>query len=38
MAFFACCGLIGYTYLLLTGVPGWLPALVEMTLLRLPGL
>jgi uncharacterized protein (TIGR02611 family) len=38
VAFFACCGLIGYTYLLLTGVPGWLPAVVEMTLLRLPGL
>jgi len=38
VAFLACCGLIGYSYLLLTGVPGWLPGVVEMTLLRLPGL
>jgi uncharacterized protein (TIGR02611 family) len=38
VAFFACCGLIGYSYLLLTGVPRWLPGVVEMTLLRLPGL
>jgi uncharacterized protein (TIGR02611 family) len=36
--FFAACGTLGYTYLLLTGVPGWLPGPVEMVLLRLPGL
>ena len=38
VAFFAGCGLIGYTYLALVGVPGWLPQFVELTLLRLPGL
>jgi uncharacterized protein (TIGR02611 family) len=38
VAFFAVCGSFGYAYLLLTGVPGWLPAAVELTLLRLPGL
>lgn len=38
VAFFAVCGSFGYSYLLLLGVPGWLPAQVEMTLLRLPGL
>src|ERR687893_1532114 len=35
VAFFAVCGSFGYSYLLLLGVPGWLPAQVEMTLLRL---
>ena len=34
----AACGTIGYGYLLLTGVPGWLPSQLEMVLLRLPGL
>ena len=34
----AVCGIIGYSYMLLIGVPGWLPHPVEMTLLRLPGL
>jgi len=38
LAFFAVCGSIWYCYLLLTGVPGWLPGVVEMALLRLPGL
>jgi uncharacterized protein (TIGR02611 family) len=38
LAFFAVCGSIGYSYLLLIGVPGWLPGPIEMTLLRLPGL
>jgi uncharacterized protein (TIGR02611 family) len=38
VAFFACCGLIAYTYLRVLGVPGWLPDFAEMTLLRLPGL
>ena len=38
VAFFAVCGSIWYCYLLLTGVPGWLPGVVEMALLRLPGL
>ncbi len=31
VAFFAVCGLLGYTYMLLIGVPGWVPQSVEMT-------
>jgi uncharacterized protein (TIGR02611 family) len=38
VAFFVVCGTLGYGYMLLTGVPGWLPNSVEMVLLRLPGL
>jgi uncharacterized protein (TIGR02611 family) len=38
LAFFAVCGTLGYSYMLLTGVPGWLPGSIEMVLLRLPGL
>lgn len=38
VAFFAICGSIGYSYMLILGVPGWLPGFVESTLLRLPGL
>ena len=37
VVFFSICGLIGYTYVLLAGPPGWLPGVVEMVLLRLPG-
>ena len=37
-AFVATCATIGYSYMLLTGVPDWLPGPVEMVLLRLPGL
>ena len=32
------CATLWYGYLLLTGVPEWLPATIEMVLLRLPGL
>ena len=38
VAFFAGCGILGYTYMLLTGVPGWVPHPLEMLLQRLPGL
>jgi len=38
VVFFACCGLIGYLYLLLTGPPSWLPGRVDTLLQRLPGL
>ena len=38
IAFFAVCGTLGYGYLVLTGVPGWLPSVVETVLLKLPGL
>jgi uncharacterized protein (TIGR02611 family) len=38
VGFAAVCGSLGYGYMLLTGVPGWLPGPVEMVLLRLPGL
>ena len=36
--FFACCGLIGYGYLLVLGPPAWLPGPVDGVLTRLPGL
>jgi uncharacterized protein (TIGR02611 family) len=38
VVFFACCGLIGYLYLLLTSPPTWLPGPVDVLLQRLPGL
>jgi uncharacterized protein (TIGR02611 family) len=38
VAFFAVCGSLGYSYMLVTGVPGWLPTSVENVLLKLPGL
>jgi uncharacterized protein (TIGR02611 family) len=38
VVFFAVCGALGYSYMLLTGVPGWLPGSVENVLLKLPGL
>jgi uncharacterized protein (TIGR02611 family) len=38
VVFFACCGLFGYLYLLVTGPPGWLPGSVNVLLQRLPGL
>jgi uncharacterized protein (TIGR02611 family) len=36
--FVAVCGMLGYGYLLLTGVPRWLPGPIQMALVRLPGL
>lgn len=36
--FFACCGFIGYLYLLTLGIPRWLPGSVDVLLQRLPGL
>ena len=38
LAFFVVCGTLGYSYMLLTGVPGWLPTSIETVLLKLPGL
>ena len=38
LAFFACCGLFGYFYLLALGIPRWIPGPVDMILQRLPGL
>jgi uncharacterized protein (TIGR02611 family) len=38
VAFFAVCGALGYCYMLLIGVPGWLPGSVDDVLLKLPGL
>jgi uncharacterized protein (TIGR02611 family) len=38
VAFFACCGLFGYLYLLALGIPRWVPGSVDMLLQRLPGL
>ena len=38
VAFFSCCGLLGYAYMLTLGVPGWLPGSAHQLLQRLPGL
>jgi uncharacterized protein (TIGR02611 family) len=38
VAFFLCCGVLGYLYLLTLGPPTWLPGSVDMLLQRLPGL
>jgi uncharacterized protein (TIGR02611 family) len=38
LAFFAFCGLCGYSFMLLTGVPGWVPQSVDALLAQLPGL
>lgn len=38
VVFVVVCGTLGYSYMLLTGVPGWLPGPIEAALLRLPGL
>ncbi len=35
--FFACCGLLGWLYLVVLGVPGWMPAAAVGWLQRLPG-
>jgi uncharacterized protein (TIGR02611 family) len=36
VVFFICCGLIGYSYLLVLGAPGWLPDNLTSALNRLP--
>lgn len=38
LVFVACCGLFGYTYMLVFGVPGWVPSFVDRHLTLLPGL
>src|SRR5215213_5640697 len=38
VAFFSCCGLLGYVYLVITGIPAWPPESVNVLLQRLPGL
>lgn len=37
LVFFACCGLLGYGYLLTLGLPPWMPQEVVQLLTRLPG-
>jgi uncharacterized protein (TIGR02611 family) len=37
VVFFACCGLFGYSYLLLIGLPTWAPLWLDRLLERLPG-
>ncbi len=37
LVFFSCCGLLGYGYLLILGVPGWMPQRVDQLLTQLPG-
>jgi uncharacterized protein (TIGR02611 family) len=38
VAFFGCCGLFGYLYLLALGTPGWMPRFAVRALTQLPGL
>ncbi|HJV13801.1 MAG TPA: PGPGW domain-containing protein [Propionibacteriaceae bacterium] len=38
VVFFACCGIVGYFYLLTLGIPRWFPEPVDVVLQRLPGL
>lgn len=38
LAFVTCCGLFGYSYMLVLGIPGWVPAFVDRHLVLLPGL
>jgi uncharacterized protein (TIGR02611 family) len=38
VAFFTCCGLFGYLYMLVLGIPGWVPRFAENALMQLPGL
>jgi uncharacterized protein (TIGR02611 family) len=38
VAFFSCCGLVGYAYILAIGIPRWVPGSVNVLLQRLPGL
>ena len=38
VTFFCCCGLLGYTYLLVLGPPGWIPGSVDRLLRMLPGI
>ena len=37
IVFVTCCGLLGYTYLLVLGPPGWMPDIVHRLVDRLPG-
>jgi uncharacterized protein (TIGR02611 family) len=37
VAFFGCCGLFGYLYLLALGMPGWMPRFASKALAALPG-
>ena len=36
--FFCCCALLGYTYLLVVGPPGWIPGSIDRLLMMLPGI
>ena len=38
LVFFAFCGLCGYSFMLATGVPGWVPDSADALLQKLPGL
>ena len=38
IVFFACCGLLAFTVMLVAGIPGWVPARVEGLLEMLPGI
>jgi len=38
VVFICCCWLLGYLYMMVLGIPGWLPGSVNLLLQRLPGL
>jgi hypothetical protein len=38
IAFFAICGLCGYAYMIVLGIPGWVPVQANSLLQGLPGL
>ena len=38
VAFVTLCGLCGYSFMVLAGVPGWVPSSADSLLQRLPGL
>jgi hypothetical protein len=35
--FFSCCGLAAYAYLIVLGVPTWVPRFMDRALVQLPG-
>ncbi len=37
LIFFSCCGLLGYLYILVLGIPSWVPQFLERLLQLLPG-
>lgn len=38
IVFFSCCGLFGWAYMMIFGIPGWVPQFADHLLRRIPGL